>query len=31
MVLIRFFENPQLVERRTAVSDARGAFIQESP
>ena len=28
MVLVRLFENPQLVERRTMVADARGAFSQ---
>jgi membrane associated rhomboid family serine protease len=31
MVLIRFFQNPALVQRRTMVSDARGAFVHESP
>ena len=30
MLLVHLFENPRLVERRTMVSDARGAFAPES-
>ena len=30
MLLVHLFENPKLVERRTMVSDARGAFAPET-